>query len=292
LVDNPLPNLNKMALDQEFDSEIDETEGKEMSFIDHLEELRWHIIRSLISIMGFTIAAWIYQKEIFGGIIMAPSKSEFWTNRMLCKLADITGVEGLCFKQADFILQSREVSGQFMMALTQSIMVGLLFSFPYFFWEIWRFVKPGLKLKEASAARGAVFWVSLLFFLGVAFGYYVVSPMAINFLASFKLDDAIQNQFDINDYISLLSTMTLACGITFQLPMIAYVLSQVGVLTPAFMREYRRHAIVVILILAAVITPSPDMISQLLVTLPLLGLYEVSILVSARVNKRRDAELL
>ena len=281
-----------MALDQDFEQELDETEGKEMTFLDHLEELRWHIIRSVASILVFTIIAWAYQKEIFGGIIMAPSKSEFWTNRMLCKLADLTGIEGLCFKQADFILQSREVSGQFMMALTQSIMVGLMFAFPYFFWEIWRFVKPGLKMKEAKAASGAVFWVSLLFFMGVAFGYYVVSPMAINFLASFKLDESIQNQFDITDYLSLLSTMTLACGVTFQLPMIAYVLSQVGVLTPAFMRDYRRHAIVVILILAAIITPSPDMISQLLVTVPLLGLYEVSILVSARVVKRREAELL
>lgn len=281
-----------MALDQEFEQELDETEGKEMTFLDHLEELRWHIIRSVASILVFTIVAWAYQKEIFGGIIMAPSKSEFWTNRMLCKLADLTGIEGLCFKQADFILQSREVSGQFMMALTQSIMVGLMFAFPYFFWEIWRFVKPGLKMKEAKAASGAVFWVSLLFFMGVAFGYYVVSPMAINFLASFKLDDSIQNQFDITDYLSLLSTMTLACGVTFQLPMIAYVLSQVGILTPAFMRDYRRHAIVVILILAAIITPSPDMISQLLVTVPLLGLYEVSILVSARVVKQREAELL
>ena len=281
-----------MALDQEFEQELDEKEGKEMTFLDHLEELRWHIIRSVASILVFTIIAWAYQKEIFGGIIMAPSKSEFWTNRMLCKLADLTGIEGLCFKQADFILQSREVSGQFMMALTQSIMVGLMFAFPYFFWEIWRFVKPGLKMKEAKAASGAVFWVSLLFFMGVAFGYYVVSPMAINFLASFKLDESIQNQFDITDYLSLLSTMTLACGVTFQLPMIAYVLSQVGILTPAFMRDYRRHAIVVILILAAIITPSPDMISQLLVTVPLLGLYEVSILVSARVVKRREAELL
>jgi sec-independent protein translocase protein TatC len=281
-----------MALDQEFEQELDETEGKEMSFLDHLEELRWHIIRSVGSILVFTIIAWIYTKEIFGGIILAPTKQDFWTNRMLCKLADMTGIEGLCFKQVGFVLQNREVSGQFMFALTQSIMVGLLFAFPYFFWEIWRFVKPGLKLKEAKAATGAVFWVSLLFFTGVAFGYYVVSPMAINFLANFTIDDSIQNQYDIGDYLSLLLTLTLACGVTFQLPMIAFVLSQVGVLTPAFMREYRRHAIVVILILAAIITPSPDMISQLLVTIPLLALYEVSIIVSARVNKRRELEML
>jgi sec-independent protein translocase protein TatC len=281
-----------MALDQEFEQEIDEAEGTEMSFFDHLEELRWHIIRSIISILVFTIAAWIYQKEIFGGIIMAPTKATFWTNRMLCKLAGMTGIEGLCFKPAAFILQSREVSGQFMMAFSQSIMVGLLFAFPYFFWEIWRFIKPGLRVKEARAARGAVFWVSLLFFLGVLFGYYVVSPMAINFLASYQLDESIQNQFDINDYISLLSTMTLACGITFQLPMISFVLSQVGILTPTLMRENRRSAIVVILIIAALITPSPDAISQLLVTTPLLGLYEISIWVSARVKKRKDAEML
>ena len=245
-----------------------------------------------MAIFVFTIGAWVFQKEIFGGIIMAPSKSEFWTNRMLCKLADLTGVEGLCFKQADFILQSREVSGQFMMALTQSIIVGVLFSFPYFFWEIWRFIKPGLKTTERKAARGAVFFVSLLFFLGVSFGYYIVSPMAINFLANFKLDEAIQNQFDINDYISLLSMMTLACGITFQLPMISYVLSRVGILTPGFMREYRRHALVVILIVAAIITPSPDAISQLLVATPLFGLYEISILVSARVQRQKAKEEL
>jgi sec-independent protein translocase protein TatC len=281
-----------MALDQEFEQEIDEAEGVEMSFFDHLEELRWHIIRSIISILVFTIAAWIYQKEIFGGIIMAPTKATFWTNQMLCKLAVMTGIDGLCFKPAAFILQSREVSGQFMMAFSQSIMVGLMFAFPYFFWEIWRFIKPGLRVKEARAARGAVFWVSLLFFMGVLFGYYVVSPMAINFLASYQLDESIQNQFDINDYISLLSTMTLACGITFQLPMISFVLSQVGILTPTLMRENRRYAIVIILIIAALITPSPDAISQLLVTTPLLGLYEISIWVSARVKKRKDAELL
>ena len=175
-----------MALDQEFEQEIDEAEGEGMTFFDHLEELRWHIIRSIISILVFTIIAWIYQKEIFGGIIMAPTKVTFWTNRMLCKLADITSIDGLCFKPAAFILQSREVSGQFMMAFSQSIMVGLLFAFPYFFWEIWRFIKPGLKVKEAKAARGAVFWVSMLFFLGVLFGYYIVSPMAINFSAFFR----------------------------------------------------------------------------------------------------------
>jgi sec-independent protein translocase protein TatC len=280
-----------MALDQDWDEEQDENkDGTEMSFFDHLEELRWHIIRSLASIVIFTVAAWIFREEIFGIVIMGPTKVDFYTNQILCKIAAETGMSSLCMQKADFILQSREVSGQFMMALTQSIIVGLLFAFPYAFFEIWRFVTPGLKNKELKAARGAVFWVSILFFLGVAFGYFVVAPMAINFLANFKLDPSIQNQFDINDYISLLSMLTLACGLTFQLPMIAYVLSQVGILTPSFMREYRKHAIVVILLVAALITPSPDMISQMLVALPLFGLYEISIGVSGRVLKRKMRE--
>jgi sec-independent protein translocase protein TatC len=202
----------------------------------------------------------------------------------------MTGWTSLCLKQADFILQSREVSGQFMMALTQSIIVGLMFAFPYAFYEVWRFIRPGLKEKEQKAARGAVFWVSVLFFIGVSFGYFLVAPMAINFLATFKLDPSIQNQFDINDYISLLSMLTLACGLTFQLPMIAFVLSQVGILTPSFMREYRKHALIVILLLAAIITPSPDVISQLLVAFPLFGLYEISIIVSGRVLRRKMRE--
>jgi sec-independent protein translocase protein TatC len=282
-----------MSLDQDWEensSENEDKDGTEMSFLGHLEELRWHIIRSLASIVIFTVAAWIFRNEIFGIIIMGPTKVDFWTNQALCHLGEITGMTSLCMQKADFILQSREVSGQFMMALTQSVIVGLLFAFPYAFYEVWRFIKPGLKNKELKAARGAVFWVSLLFFTGVSFGYFVVAPMAINFLANFKLDPSIQNQFDINDYISLLSMLTLACGLTFQLPMVAFVLSQVGLLTPSFMREYRRHALIVILVLAALITPSPDMISQLLVAIPLVGLYEISIFVSGNVLRRKMRE--
>jgi sec-independent protein translocase protein TatC len=282
-----------MSLDQNWEdnsSENEDKDGTEMSFMDHLEELRWHIIRSLAAVTTFTVAAWIFRNEIFGIIIMGPTKVDFWTNQALCRLAEMTGMLSLCMQKADFILQSREVSGQFMMALTQSIIVGLIFGFPYLFFEIWHFIKPGLKNKELKAARGAVFWVSLLFFMGVSFGYFIVAPMAINFLANFKLDPTIQNQFDINDYISLLSMLTLACGITFQLPMVAFVLSQVGILTPSFMREYRKHALVAILLVAAVITPSPDMISQLLVAIPLFGLYEISIFVSGGVLRRKMKE--
>lgn len=212
---------------------------------------------------------------------------------MLCKIADFTGAEGLCINKLDFELQSREMAGQFTMALLSSVIIGLLFAFPYSFWEVWRFIKPGLKPAERKVSRGAVFYVTFLFLSGVFFGYYIVSPLAINFLANFQLDPRIKNQFDITSYVGLISVLTLACGLTFQLPVVAFVLSRIGFLNPRFMRQYRRHAFVVILILAAVITPSPDVLSQVLVALPLTLLYEISILVSAWVErtKKEDAEI-
>jgi sec-independent protein translocase protein TatC len=280
-----------MPLDQEFDKET--PAGDEMTFIEHLEELRWNIIRAVSAILIFTIIAFIYIEEIYNKIILAPSKPDFWTYRMMCKLADFTGAEGLCIDKLDFDLQSREMAGQFTTALLSSVIIGLLFAFPYAFWEIWRFIKPGLKPSERRVSRGAVFYVTFLFLSGVLFGYYIVSPLAINFLANFQLDPSIKNQFDITSYVGLISVLTLACGLTFQLPVVAFVLSRIGFLNPRFMREYRRHAFVVILILAAVITPSPDVLSQVLVALPLTLLYEISILVSAWVErtKKKDAEI-
>ena len=280
-----------MPLDQEFDKET--ATGDEMSFIEHLEELRWHVIRAVGAILIFTIAAFIYIEEIYDKIILGPSKSDFWTYRMLCKIAAFTGAEGLWMDKLDFELQSREMAGQFTMALLSSVIIGLLFAFPYAFWEIWRFIKPGLKPSERRISRGAVFYVTFLFLSGVFFGYYIVSPLAINFLANFKLDPSIKNQFDITSYIGLISVLTLACGLTFQLPVVGFGLSRIGFLNPRFMRQYRRNAFVVILILAAVITPSPDVLSQVLVALPLTLLYEISIWVSGWVerNKKNDAEL-
>ncbi|MFN8344733.1 MAG: twin-arginine translocase subunit TatC [Spirosomataceae bacterium] len=277
-----------MPLDQEFEQGT--ANGDEMTFIEHLEELRWNIIRAVSAILVFTILAFIFIEEIYDKIILAPSRPDFWTYRMLCKLADFTGAEGLCINKLDFELQSREMAGQFTMALLSAVIIGLLFAFPYAFWEIWRFIKPGLKPSERKISRGAVLYVTFLFMSGVLFGYYVVSPLAINFLANFQLDPRIKNQFDITSYVGLISVLTLACGLTFQLPVVAFVLSKIGFLNPRFMREYRRHAFVVILILAAVITPSPDVLSQVLVAMPLTLLYEISILVSAWVEKTKKAE--
>ncbi|CAN5511338.1 twin-arginine translocase subunit TatC [soil metagenome] len=279
-----------MPLDQVTDEEILSEEGKEMSFLDHLEELRWHIIRAVGAIFVFAIAAFIFIEDIFRVVVMGPKNPDFWTYRMMCKLADMTGYADLCVKKLNFELQSLGVSDQFTMAMTSSAIIGLCFAFPYAFWELWRFIKPGLRSVEKEAARGAVFFVSMLFLLGLLFGYFIVSPLAINFLANYQITPEIKNQFDITSYIGILVTLSLGCALIFQMPMIAYVLSKVGVLTPAFMRSYRKHAWIVILIVAGIITPSPDIYSQVLVALPLTLLYEVSILVSARIEKQRLKE--
>jgi len=279
-----------MSLDQDFENEEEEGEGKEMSFISHLEELRWHVIRAGGSILVFAILAFVYIQEIYHYVIVAPSRPDFWTYRMLCKLSEITGYEDLCVKSLNFKLQLIGMGDAFTMSMTSSVIAGLIFAFPYAFWEIWRFIKPGLKPSERRSARGAVFYVTFLFFAGVLFGYYVVSPLAINFLANYTLDPSIINEFSLASYISLVATLTLACGVAFQLPIVVFVLSKIGVLTPSFMREYRKHSMIVILIVAAVITPSPDIYSQVLVAIPLFMLYELSIMVSAKVEREKLAE--
>lgn len=278
-----------MPLDQEIENEEEEN-GGEMSFLGHLEELRWHVIRAVGSILVFAIIAFVYIKEIYHYVIVAPSRADFWTYRMLCKLSEKVGYEDLCVKSLNFKLQVIGMGDNFTMSMTSSAIAGLIFAFPYAFWEIWRFIKPGLKASERRSARGAVFYVTGLFFSGVLFGYYVVTPLAINFLANYTLDESIINEFSLASYISLVSTLTLACGIAFQLPIVVYVLSKVGVLTPDFMREYRKHSMIVILIVAAIITPSPDIYSQILVAIPLFILYEASILVSAKVEREKLQE--
>ncbi len=290
-----------MPLDQPWENQDDQenqeeyaSTGKEMTFIDHLEELRWHILRAVMAIGIFTLLSFIFIQEIFDNVVMGPARVSFWTYRMLCKAADFLNVPQLCVQKFDFKLINTEVGGQFSLALTSALVIGLLFAFPYAFWELWRFIKPGLKKSEADAATGAVFWVTLLFFTGVLFGYYIVTPLTINFLLNFKVSTvtAIEDNITIDSFISILVTLTLACGIVFELPVVAFVLSKVGFLTPKFMSSYRRHAFVVILIVAAVITPSADPWTQIVVTIPLIFLYEISILVSAKVQRQREREAM
>lgn len=266
-------------------------DDKEMSFLDHLEELRWHLIRSLISVMVFTVLAFFSKRLIFHHIILGPSRPDFWTYRKLCELGKWLQVPELCIEQLNFTIQSRTITGQFSTHITTSIVAGLVLAFPYTFWEIWRFVKPGLYPRERQITRGAVFFVSVLFFAGILFGYYILSPMSINFLANYQVDESIQNEFDLLSYISTLLMMVLASGIMFQLPMVVYVLSKAGLVTPSLMRTYRRHAIIVILIVAAVLTPSPDIFSQLLIATPIYLLYEISIFLSAREEAKRKKAL-
>ncbi|GAB3750013.1 twin-arginine translocase subunit TatC [Spirosoma pomorum] len=279
-----------MPLDQLTDEEIDQ-EGKEMSFLDHLEELRWHIVRAAGAILVFMLAAFVYIEEIFDNILLAPAKTNFWTYQQMCKLADYTGYADLCVKSLDFKLQALGFSDQFTMSMTSSFFIGLCFAFPYAFWELWRFIKPGLRQSEKNAARGGVFYVSFLFLLGLLFGYFIVTPLAVNFLVNYRLSSQIQNNIDITSYISTIVTLSLGCALIFQMPIIAFVLSKVGVLTPKFMKEYRKHAWIVILIVAGIITPSPDLYSQVLVALPLMLLYEVSIIVSGSIERARLKEM-
>ena len=263
-----------------------------MSFLDHLEALRWHILRSLAAIIILMVVAFFSKRLLFHDIILAPSRPDFWTYRMLCKLSVFLDQPFMCVEKLSFIIQSRTLTGQFTTHIGVSFVAGLIIAFPYVFWEIWQFVKPGLYPKERSMTRGSVFYVSLLFFLGISFGYWILSPLSINFLANYQIDESIQNEIDLLSYIEMLMMMVLACGLMFQLPMVVLVLAKGGLVTASFLRQYRRHAVLIIVVISAILTPSPDMFSQIIVALPIYGLYEMSILLAARVERQSALENL
>jgi len=258
----------------------------EMSFLDHLEALRWHILRSLSAIIILMVVAFFSKKLLFHDIILAPSRPDFWTYRFLCKLSIYLDQPFLCVEKLSFIIQSRTLAGQFTTHIGVAFVAGIILAFPYIFWEIWQFIKPGLYPKERSMSRGAVFFVSLLFFAGISFGYWILSPLSINFLANYQIDESIQNEIDLISYIETLMMMVLACGLMFQLPMVVLVLAKAGLVNASFLKTFRRHAILVIVIISAILTPSPDMFSQIIVALPIYGLYELSILLAAKVEKQ------
>ena len=270
----------------------DGSEEGEMSFLDHLEELRWHLIRSVGAILVFSIVAFFSKKFIFHDLILAPARPDFWTYIKLCQLAQVLDQPFLCIEKLNFIIQNRSMTGQFSTHITVSFVVGLVVGFPYFFWEMWRFIKPGLYPRERNLTRGAVFFVSSLFFSGVLFGYYVLAPLSINFLANYQVDETIDNQIDLLSYIQILVMMVLACGLMFQLPMVIYVLAKGGIVSAQFLRTYRKHAIIIILFIAAILTPSPDVFSQLIVFLPIHTLYEISIFLTLTVEKQKVQEEL
>ncbi|HSK14080.1 MAG TPA: twin-arginine translocase subunit TatC [Phnomibacter sp.] len=267
-------------------------DGAEMSFVDHLEELRWHIIRSLISVIIMAILIFIYLDPIMDLIIFGPLNDGFVTYKWLCSLGHRMGAgDALCLPAPDVQMQTTTFGGQFIGAITIAFVGGFVAAFPYIFWEIWRFIKPALTPKELKSSRGAIFFVSFFFALGISFGYFLLAPFTFSFLANFKIGsmNVIETKPVLNDYISNLVDITLGTGLAFQLPVISYVLTRIGLITPNFLKEYRKYAVVALLIVAAVITPSPDWMSQMIVVVPLLLLYEFSILVSRRVY-RQDQE--
>ena len=277
-----------MPLDQEpLEAERGE---KEMSFLEHLEELRWHLIRSMVAIVVLTIFAFTQVSWIFTNVILAPAKSDFLTWRALCKLGEWIGKEEtLCIQDIPLELQSRFMTGQFTITIISAFVLGLVFSFPYIVWEIWRFIRPGLHVRERKGSKGVVAAVSALFAAGISFGFYVIAPLMVYVMVNYKISDLIRNEFDITSYVSTFVTLVLGSGLLFQLPVVIYFLSKMGIVTPSFLRKYRKHSIVVILVIAAIITP-PDPLSQTLISIPLYLLFEISILISARVERRKKKE--
>jgi sec-independent protein translocase protein TatC len=266
-----------------------QTMEAEMSFFDHLEALRWHLVRAAIAIVIFTGAAFYWYDFIFDIIIMGPSKPSFWTYRMLCKLGDYLHRDGFCITKINISLLNTDMAGQFTLQINSALLIGITAGFPYLLWELWRFIKPALHEKERKAASGFVIYATFLFIIGVMFGYFVITPESINFLAGYTISAQIENKFSVDSYLSSVATLTLATGIVFELPIIVYILSSLGVLTRKFMRETRRYAVVVILIIAAIVTPTPDMMTMTVVSIPLFILYEVGIVVAGVVEKRKLA---
>lgn len=265
--------------------------GGEMSFLDHLEELRWLLVRASIAIIIGACVAFAFSRFIFDNIIFAPKKSDFITYRFFCDLANKYDLDkSFCVTEIPFEIQNRTMDGQFTTDIWTSVTAGLILVFPYILYLIWKFISPALYDKEKKYALSFIFSTSILFFLGVLFGYYLIMPLSINFLANYTISDVVKNDVDLASYLSLIKTTVLSCGIVFELPIIIYFLAKLGLVTADFLRKYRRYAYVIILILAAVVTP-PDVVSQMIVTIPLVILFELSILIAARINKNKEKEI-
>ena len=265
------------------------TNTDEMSFLDHLEDLRWHLIRITVSILICASVAFIFSKAIFKYIIFAPKQMDFPTYKWLCKASEFIGINDttFCATEFPFIIQSREMAAQFSADIWTSIYAGFIIAFPYIIYQFWSFISPGLHSSERRHSRGFIIITSLLFFTGVLFGYYIVTPLSINFLANYSVSPEISNEFDISSYIALIRSSSLASGFVFELPIIIYFLTKIGLVTPQLMKKYRKFALVIVLILSAIITP-PDLASQVIVAIPILLLYQVSIYISKVVVKNQN----
>jgi sec-independent protein translocase protein TatC len=258
-----------------------------MSFLDHLEELRWHILRALTAVLLFAVAAFVFKGIVFDEIILAPTRPDFFTNKTLCRLSLKLNLPALCINNQPLTLQNINMAGQFSTHVLIAFITGIIAAFPYVFWEFWRFIKPALYPNELKNARGAIFFASTLFLLGVLFAYFLICPLTIQFLGSYKVSESISNVINLNSYISTISSIILACGIMFELPMLIYFLTKIGLVSSTFLKKYRRHATIIILSVSAIITP-PDVLSMIMVWMPIMALYEGSILVAKKVEKTNN----
>jgi sec-independent protein translocase protein TatC len=262
---------------------------KVMSFWDHLEELRGHIFRSLLAVVVFAILAFLNRHIIFDTIILAPSSSHFITFRLMCKLGHWLSVKSLCIPSMHLKIISLKITTQFLTHIYISAVAGFIMAFPYVLWEIWRFVQPAMHENERKFSRGGLLISTLLFLTGIVFSYFTIVPLMVNFLGNYSVSQDIINQISLSSYISSVVSVTFAVGIVFELPILVYFLTKIGVVTPGFLKKNRKYMVVVLLTVSAIITP-PDMFSQVLVFVPLWALYELSILVSKRVYKRIQKE--
>ncbi|SFD03125.1 twin-arginine translocase subunit TatC [Algibacter pectinivorans] len=266
----------------------------EMSFLDHLEDLRWHLIRICLAVIIVATLVFIFSRFVFDNIIFAPLNMGFPTYSMLCETANFFVMDTtFCAKEMPMILQNRTMAGQFSADIWTAILGGFIISFPYVIYQLWKFISPGLHSNERKHSRGFIVISSLLFFIGVLFGYYIVTPLSLNFLANYSISTRVDNQIDISSYIALVRSSALASGLIFELPIIIYFLTKIGLVTPEILRKYRKYALVIVLILSAVITP-PDIASQVIVAIPILILYQVSIYISKiviRNQKRKEKQI-
>lgn len=262
----------------------------EMSFLDHLEELRWILVRSTIVILILACVVFAFSDFIFDELLFGPTRPDFITYRTFCDLSHALGfADTICVTEMDFVIQNTSMEGQVNILIWTCIIGGIILGFPYILWEVWRFISPALYVKERQSARLFIFSSSVLFFLGVLFGYFVIIPMSVNFFATFTVSDVIKNEFNIQSYMGMVKTSILACGLLFELPIIIYFLTRLGLVTPEFLRKYWRYAVIIILIVAAIVTP-PDVVSQVIVTIPMLAIYELSILISKMVVKNKKLQ--
>jgi sec-independent protein translocase protein TatC len=284
-----LPIVPKMP--EEVKSKKEAKQEKVMTFWDHLEELRGHIIRSLIAIVVLAVIAFLNRHLIFDTIILAPGRPGFFTNRALCWVAAQLNIDALCFDDLNLQIINYKMSGQFLTHMYISIVAGFIVAFPYILWEFWRFIKPAMYEKEKKYSRGGVFISSVLFMLGVLFSYFLIVPLTVNFLGTYQVSDAVENKIQLSSYISTVVSVTFAVGLVFELPILVYFLTKIGILTPSFLKKNRSYMFVALLVLSAIITP-PDIFSQVLVVIPLMILYEISIGVSKRIYRKTYEEIL